>query len=284
MNPRSNFASLVTEESTIFAPLALDALTGRIAEEAGFQSCYVSGGALGYAHAVSEALLTVTEIADTTRHITQRTNLAVIVDGGVGFGDAVHTARAIWEIEATGAAAIEIEDQVAPKRVSHHRGIEHLVTIEEMVAKIEIACKARTDENFLIIARTGACKNESFEAAVRRCTAYARAGADLVMLMPIEEKDWARAPTEIGAPLATIQALSSRTPEQWKNLGWKLIIDPFTAQVLAVDAIQQAYSHFMKHGTTQSELPNLMRTYRKLPELAGLFPLYEIEDNTTERE
>ena len=284
MTPRSKLASLVAGKETIFSPLALDALTGRIAERAGFQSCYVSGGALGYAHALSEALLTVSELADTTRHITQRTSLAVIVDGGVGFGDAVHTARTVWEIEATGAAAIEIEDQVAPKRVSHHRGIEHLITIEDMVSKIEVACAARTDPDFLIIARTGACRNESFDAAVERCTAYGLAGADLVMLMPVEEEDWARAPVEIKTPLAAIQPLSSRPPEEWENLGWRLIIDPFTAQVLAVDAIQDAYNRFKKDRHSHSEFPDLMSSYKKLPELAGLIPLYEIEDNTTEKE
>lgn len=287
MSPRAKLKAAISATTIpttpVFAPLTLDALSGRIAEQAGFIGSYVSGGALGYSHAVSEALLTLTELADTTRHITARTGLAVIVDGGVGFGDPVHTARTIWEIEATGAAGIEIEDQVAPKRVSHHRGIEHLVPTDEMVAKIRTAHAARTDPDFLIIARTGAVKNESFEAAVERGNAYARAGADMIMLMPSEDADWRAAPRRIAAPLATLQALDARTPAQWADMGWRLVIDPFTAQVIAVDAVRRAYEQFMQTDATGLDMREVFSIYRTLPELAGLGSLYEIEDTTTEK-
>ena len=271
---------------TVFAPLALDALTARIAARAGFGAVYVSGGALGYAHGVSEALLTLTELTDVVRHITAHfpaEELAVIVDGGVGFGDAVHMARTIREAEATGAAAIEIEDQVAPKRVSHHRGIEHLVSAEEMAAKIEFAAKARRGEDFLIIARTGAVRNESWEAAVGRANLYREAGADLLMLMPAAEEQWASAAREIDGPLATITSLDARSAAAWRELGWSVVVDPFTAQVLAVQAVQQAYGRFMAEGSTGVDRDAVFATYRTLADLAGLGPLYEIEDATTEK-
>lgn len=270
---------------TVFAPLALDALTARIAARAGFHAVYVSGGALGYAHGVSEALLTLTELADATRHVTAHfrpDELAVIVDGGVGFGDAVHTTRTVREVEATGAAAIEIEDQVAPKRVSHHRGIEHLVSAEEMAAKIEFAAGARQSEDFLIIARTGAVRNESWEAAVRRANLYKEAGADLLMLMPSTEEQWASAAREINGPLATITSLDARGADAWRELGWSLVVDPFTAQVLSVQAVQQAYSRFITEGSTGVDRDAVFATYRTLADLAGLGPLYAIEDATTE--
>ena len=113
-----------------FVPLCLDALSARVAQNAGFTKGYVSGGALGYAHAVSEALLTLDELCDVVRHVTARSDLQIIADAGVGFGDAAHVTRSISQLEAAGAWAIEIEDQVAPKRVSHHRGIEQLVTLK----------------------------------------------------------------------------------------------------------------------------------------------------------
>lgn len=268
---------------TIVAPLALDALTARIAEQAGFNAVYVSGGALGYAHAVSEALLTLTELADVVRHVAARSNVAVIADGGVGFGDAVHVARTVKDIEAAGAAAIEIEDQVAPKRVSHHRGIEHLVSADEMAAKVECAVQARQSADFLIIARTGAVKNESFEAAVERANLYREAGADMLMLMPATEEQWLRAPRLINAPLATIASLDARSIESWRKLGWRLVVDPFTAQVLAVDAIRAAYGQFIATGSTGADRRQVMETYRTLADLAGLPALYAIEDATTER-
>ena len=267
----------------VFAPLALDALTARIAEQAGFQAVYVSGGALGYAHAVSEALLTLSELADATRHVASRSDIAVIADAGVGFGDAVHVARTVQELQNAGAAAIEIEDQVAPKRVSHHRGIEHLVPAEEMAAKVEYAVRARTDDDLLVIARTGAVKNESFEAAVARANLYREAGADLLMLMPATAEQWARAPRRIGGPLATIAALDTRRAAEWRDLGWRLVIDPFTAQALAVAAVSNAYRRFMREGTTGADRQRVFEIYRTLADRAGLAALYAIEDATTLR-
>ncbi len=283
MSVRSDLREAIASGDVVFAPLALDALTARIAEQAGFGAVYLSGGALGYAHAVSEALLTLTELTDAARHIVGRSAAAVIVDGGVGFGDAVHVARTIAEVEATGAAAIEIEDQVAPKRVSHHRGIEHLVAPEEMAAKVEVAVRARTDPDFLIIARTGAVRNESFDAAVKRANLYREAGADLSMLMPGSEAEWAGAPKRIGGPLAAIASLDARRPVEWRALGWSLVVDPFTAQVLAVDAIKSAYDAFIASGSTGTDRARIQASYRTLADLAGLGPLYAIEDETTEK-
>ena len=279
----SSFREAIAAGETVFAPLALDALTARIAEQAGFKAVYVSGGALGYAHAVSEALLTLSELADTVGHVAVRSGVAVIADGGVGFGDAVHVTRTVAAVEAAGAAAIEIEDQVAPKRVSHHRGIEHLVAADEMAAKVAYAAQARQSADFLVIARTGAVKCESFDAAVERGNLYREAGADLVMLMPTTEEQWSQAPRRIEAPLATIASLDARSAESWRQLGWRLIVDPFTAQVLAVEAVRSAYRRFVANGATGTDVRRVMETYRTLAELAGLPALYAIEDATTER-
>jgi len=265
----------------VVAPLCLDALTARLSLGCGFKAGYVSGGALGYSHALSEALLTLDEIADTTRHITQRSDLPIIVDGGVGFGDPVHVARTIWELEATGAVAIEIEDQVAPKRVSHHRGIEHLISTQAMCEKIEQAVIHRQDPLFKIIARTGGVKNEGFDKAVIRANAYAEAGADMVMLMPSTTEEFKRAPELINKPLATITPMGQRSLQDWHEMGWSLIVDPFTAQVVATAAILDAYQRFQKSGTTGYQMEDIFKIYRQLPELAGLESLYDIEDATT---
>ncbi|MEZ5558097.1 MAG: isocitrate lyase/PEP mutase family protein [Pseudomonadales bacterium] len=278
-----NLAEALRGSQTVFAPLCLDALTARLAARCGFSFGYLSGGALGYSYAVSEALLTLTELTDATRRLTIRSELGIIVDGGVGFGDAVHVARAIWEFEAAGACAIEIEDQVAPKRVSHHRGIEHLVPAEVMAAKIEQAAAARRDPEFLIIARTGAVKNEGFEQALKRLQRYRRAGADVLMLMPEGEEQIRTARDRLDAPLATITSLDAKPREQWAALGWNLVIDPFTAQVLAYDAIRNAYEGFNHRGSTGADRRRVFEIYGELPEMAGLDALYHIEDTTTEK-
>lgn len=267
----------------VFAPLCLDALTARLAEQVGFGFGYLSGGALGYSYAVSEALLTLTELADATRRITQRSELGVIVDGGVGFGDPVHVARTMWEFEAAGACAVELEDQVAPKRVSHHRGVEHLVDVTVMTARIEQAAAARKDADFLIIARTGAVKNEGFAQALDRLQAYRGAGADVLMLMPEDDRQIQEARERLDGPLATITSLDAKPKEAWAQLGWNLIIDPFTAQVLAFDAVRDAYRSFQADGITGADNESLFKTYRELPAVAGLDALYAIEDATTEK-
>ena len=179
--------------------------------------------------------------------------------------------------------ALEIEDQVAPKRVSHHRGIEHLVAPDEMAAKIEHAVKARRDDDFLVIARTGAVKSASFDDAVARGNLYSETGADLVMLMPATDAQWSNAPKRINAPLATIASLDLRGPEEWRTLGWSVVVDPFTAQAATVQVVRTAYRRFIAEGTTGIDAQSARRTYETLAELAGLGPMYAIEDQTTER-
>lgn len=282
MTARADFKRRYQSGDPLLVPLALDPLTARMCKSVGFESVYLSGGALGYEYAVSEALLTLSEVSDVTRRITRRCDLPLIVDGGVGFGDAVHLTRAIWDIEAAGAAAIEIEDQVAPKRVSHHRGVEHLIPTSEMVAKIEHAVQARTDPDFSIIARTGAVKNESFAAAVDRANDYHEAGADAILLMPSSSEEWRSAPKLIEAPLVTFSSLASRSVEEWADLGWSIILDPFSAQVLAHSTVKQAYRRLLDGNGFGVPPREIMASYEQLPSFAGLDELYDIERATTE--
>lgn len=275
--PRQRLRAAISEGGPVLAPLTLDPLTARLCQSLGFGAGYLSGGALGYQYAVSEALLTITELADACRRMTTRSDLAIIVDGGVGFGDPVHVQRAMWEFEAAGAAAVELEDQVAPKRVSHHRGVEHLVPPEDMVAKIRAAVEARRDPDFLIIARTGAVRHEGFDAAIGRMRAYREAGADVLLLFPSTEEEWAAAPGLLDAPLAAMVAADTKLPA-----GWALVIDPFTGQVLAYQAVRDAYTRLVREGTSGHSLKALMAVYRELPGMAGLEELYELERRTTE--
>ncbi|MFT6435286.1 MAG: methylisocitrate lyase [Candidatus Azotimanducaceae bacterium] len=277
-----SFLSLIGDEALI-APLCLDALSARVAEEAGFKLGYLSGGALGYAHAVSEALLSTDELCDVVRHVTARSNLPIIVDAGVGFGDAVHLTRAVKQFVAAGASAIEIEDQVVPKRVSHHRGIEHLISQNEMVTKINYAVEARGASDIVIIARTGAVKNESFDAACDRACAYVAAGADMILLMPDSTEQHLQLETRIPAPIVTFGALGARSPAEWRELGISLVLDPFTPQVLAIRAMQLAYRNYMQSGSTGHSHKDIFAVYNQLGEIAGFDDLYAIEDATTEK-
>ncbi len=281
MTDRQRFADRIRSGETTLAPVCLDPLTGRLIESLGFPAAYLSGGGLGFQLAVSEALLTTTEVAALTRQITARSNVPLIVDGGVGFGDALHTARAVREIEAAGAAAVEIEDQVAPKRAHHHKGVEFLEPLEVMAGKVREAAAARSDPNFLIIARTGAVRNESFERALERSLAYREAGADVLMLFPAGDEQIAQAGGALGGPLAIMGAAGRQAPESLTQHGFNLQIDPFTGQVAAFGAIREAYRAIAQHGGSGRSIDELMALYRDVQEMAGMEELYALEERTT---
>jgi 2-methylisocitrate lyase-like PEP mutase family enzyme len=283
MSARTTLRAAIEGGGPVFAPVCLDPLTARTIEGLGYEAAYLSGGGLGFQLAVSEALLTITEVATVTRQITQRSAVPLIVDSGVGFGDALHASRAVWEFEAAGAAAIELEDQVAPKRAHHHKGVEHLIPVQEMVEKLQAVVAARSDPDFLIIARTGAVRNESFGAAIARGRAYRAAGADVVMLFPSSEEEWQRAPGEIDAPLAALAAFDTRSREAWHASGWPLVIDPFSGQVLAYQAMRDAHSRFQADGATGHDPADLFRVYREVQQAAGMEDFYAIEERSTEK-
>jgi methylisocitrate lyase len=278
---RERFRAALAGPDPVFAPLCLDPLNARLVEQLGFGAGYLSGGALGFQYAVGEALLSYNEIADAARRITARSDLPLIVDGGVGFGDAVHMARATSLFEATGAVAVEFEDQVAPKRLHHHIGVEHLVSTEEMAGKIAAAAEARTDADFLVIARTGGFRHEGLNDGIARLETYREAGADVLMAF-CRSSDLQAVGDHFDTPLATITALDHHTPEEWRGFGWQLIIDAFTAQALAVTTTRDAYQRFLESGSTGVEIDG-MGLHGQLVDLCGLQPYLEVERATTER-
>ena len=282
MTPRQRFRAALEADAPVFAPLTLDPLSARLVDQLGFGAGYLSGGALGFQYAVSEALLTSTEIADVARRITARSDLPLIVDGGVGFGDPVHVVRAMWEFEGAGAVAVEFEDQVSPKRVHHHVGVEHLVSTEDMCAKIAAAVEARTDPDFLVIARTGGMRHEGVDEGIARLRAYVDAGADIAMAF-CRDDDLGRVAEEVPAPMATIAGLDHHTPEEWAEYGWSLVIDAFTAQALAISTTRDAYRRFLAEGSTGLDIDG-MGLHRELVGLCGLEPLLDLERRTTERD
>ncbi len=279
---RKAFARGLQNQSLTVAPLCLNPLMARIAQDTGFTCGYLSGGALGFELAVSEALLTITEVSSYARQITSRSDISLIVDAGVGFGDAVHAWRTCRDIEATGAVALEIEDQVSPKRVHHHKGVEHLVSTSEMEEKIRETVAARDDPNFTVIARTSAIANESIDKAISRANAYAGAGADVILLSPRSEEEIKLLGASISMPMAIITTPGKWSPDLLLENNFRLVLDPFSGQVTAIQAIQRAFAKAY-NGDSVSNIDTLMDTYKTLQIHAGLQELYEIEERTTEK-
>ena len=268
----------------VVAPLALDALSAALAKRVGFDAVYLGGGGLGYQRAVTEALLTTTELCEATRAITERVDIHVIVDGGIGFGDPVHLARMMRLLEDAGAAAVEIEDQVAPKRVHHHKGVEHLVSPGEMADRIKAAVDARRDPDFLIIARCNAFAHEGIEATLERLVVYAEAGADLLMPIARSEEQFAAASGATRLPLAAMVIGPGRPPQEMLAGGYALSVDPMSAQVLAYRAMQAGYEGIRAGAGFGMTGPEVMAVVREMGETIGIQSLYDIEVRTTERE
>src|SRR5919198_6491839 len=186
----------------VTAPLVLNPLMAKMVEAAGFPAGYLGGGATGYAKVALEANLNLTEMCQTALDIGAVSSLPLIFDAAVGFGDPMHIHRTIGMSEAAGFAAIEIEDQLVPKRAHHHIGIEHMIPLELMAAKVKEAVAARRGRDFVIIARTNAMRASTMDDALRRGEAYRNAGADVILLSMARTAEQLRLIAErLGGPL-----------------------------------------------------------------------------------
>ena len=174
--------ALIEGPLPVTAPLVLNPLMAKMAEAAGFPAGYLGGGSTGYLKVSLEANLNVTEMCQAAIDIHAVSSLPLILDGACGYGDPMHMHRTIGMSEAAGFAAIEIEDQLVPKRAHHHIGIEHMIPIELMAAKVKEAAAARRHPDFLIIARTNAMRASDMADALSRGEAYRKAGADVLLL------------------------------------------------------------------------------------------------------
>ena len=178
------FRDMLSERRTRLAPAVFNPLAAKLARAAGFEVLYLSAGVLGYAKCNLEANMSLTELVQAGVEMRAASGLPLILDGACGFGDPMHMHHTIGLAEAAGFCAIEIEDQLLPKRAHHHIGVEHMIPAELMVAKVREAVNARRDEEFVIIARTNGVRASSLDDALRRSEAYRKAGADMLYISP----------------------------------------------------------------------------------------------------
>ncbi len=174
---------MIGEKRLIIAPGAFDALSARLIEQAGFSALYVTGAGVASSRlgVPDIGLTTMTEMLDAARNIVNAVGIPVICDMDTGYGNALNLMRAVREFEAAGVAALQIEDQVTPKRCGHTEG-KQLIEKAEMVQKIQAFQEARQSRDLVLIARTDAIAVEGFENAVKRAWAYAEAGADVLFV------------------------------------------------------------------------------------------------------
>ena len=261
------------KKGTVAVPGIYDALTALLVEKAGFQAAYVSGAGLSVAlHGQPDiGLLTLSEVADTVRRLTRATPLPLIVDCDTGFGGEDNVARTVRELESAGAAGVQIEDQVFPKRCGHLSG-KSVVPPDVMVAKIRAAAAARRDPDFLIVARTDARGVTGLADALRRAQLYRRAGADVIFPEALENEKEFRAfgrKKSLGALMANMTEFG-RSPilsvPELARLGFGLVLFPMTAFRTAAFAVERSLAELKKQGHTGTLLER-MQTRRELYEL-----------------
>ena len=274
---------------TIIAPSAITPLTARLVEHLGFKAVYVGGWMTGATLTTSEPLVTMREQVDFAAAIAKVVDIPVMVDGGAGFGDAVHTMRAVREFEMAGIAGIHIEDQVYPKRVSYHRSVTHVIPLDDWITKLRFALEGRRNPDFVIIGRTDALHavGGSMEEAARRGRAMAEAGADAVMITNSTERDQRKYFREAvpNVPFLQVAGINDLSAQDYEELGCQIIIYPLTAIFASTAAVLDAYAALKETGQPGLSLSRGKEMWSFIESnLMHLEDYYRVEDLTTEKQ
>ena len=281
MNARMNLINLLDRKEILIAPGAHDTLTAKVIEKEGFKAVYMTG----YGQAASVlgkadvGLLTMTEMADRAAKFVSAVNIPVIADADNGFGNALSVMRTVEMYERAGVAAIQLEDQVSPKRCGHMLGRE-IVPEQEMVGKIKAARAARTDENLLIIARTDARTDYGFQEALKRSKSYEAAGADIIFLESVETVEEMRILNEqILIPTLANMIEGGRTPlcsnSELEELGYNLVIWPTASTYASTFAMMELMKELREEGTTAGFM-NRMINFKDFNSFIGLTEYNEL--------
>ncbi len=280
---------LISGEMPVDAPLVLNPMMAKLAEAAGFKALYLGGGSTGYLKCVTEANLTLTEMCQAALDIKTVSSLPLILDGACGWGDPMHMHRTIGMSETAGFEAIEIEDQILPKRAHHHIGIEHVVPTELMCEKIRECRAARRSPDFLIIARTNATRMHGLDEALRRAEAFRKAGADMLLVLAKTPDQVKTIGEKVGGPMVllasgdAVRASGLSRPELGR-LGYKLVIDASTPLMAAHKAWREAYAA-MARGEPAPSLGagGAKAEQEEVHKTIGLDAMLSIERRTVER-
>jgi 2-methylisocitrate lyase-like PEP mutase family enzyme len=280
---------MINGSSLVEAPVVFNPLSAKLAQAAGFPALYLGGGGLGYIQCVTEANLTLTEMVRIGIDIRTVCPLPLILDGACGWGDPMHLHRTIGMVEAAGFAAIEIEDQLLPKRAHHHIGIEHMIPAELMCAKIREAARARHNPAFVIIGRTNALRSSTMDEALCRAEAYRTAGADMLLVIAHTAEHFRTLGERLPPPLVTLS-----TDGQLKKLGlskadlaalgFRLLVDAITPVALFHKMLKQCYRAIADGDTAALLAPEgLGRELDAIHQTIGLDDMLAIERATVEK-
>jgi len=260
--PAERLRTLLNGKRIVVAPGVFSPSVAKLAEKIGFESLYFSGAGFSNLLALPDlGITTLSEVARATHEITSQTRVPLIVDVDTGFGEALNVARTVVEMKAAGAAAIQIEDQVLPKKCGHLDGKE-LVDVDEMVKKV-VSAKEAAGKELMIIARTDATAVEGLDSAIRRGRTYARAGADVIFPEALTTReDFVEFRKKVRLPLMANMTEFGKTPylaaSDFEEIGYNIVIFPVTAFRAMMKAVERTLVELKEKGSQREMLESLM--------------------------
>ncbi|WP_244434794.1 oxaloacetate decarboxylase [Afipia sp. P52-10] len=245
----------MARRAAVTLPGAANAMFARVIEDLGFEAIYVTGaGIANMSLGVPDiGLTTLTEVAEAVAAISDTVSLPLLVDADTGFGNAVNMVRTVRALERAGAAGLQIEDQVFPKKCGHFNG-KDVIPLNEMVQKIKAAVDARQDQNLQIVARTDAAAVEGIDRAIERAQAFVEAGADATFVeAPISAEQLARIPASLAVPQVANIVFGGRTPdpgrEKLADMGFSIVLYANAALQAALRASYEVLGALKRDGT-----------------------------------
>jgi 2-methylisocitrate lyase-like PEP mutase family enzyme len=289
MKRTSELRRILRQDGPVVVPGATDCFVARLIEDAGFPIVYVTGAGVTNTTlgAPDVGLITLTELVERAGRIAQTVNVPVFADCDTGFGGVHNVRRTVREYERAGIAGLHIEDQMMPKRCGHFEG-KAVVPVDEMLYRLQAALDARTDPDFLIIARTDARAVEGLDAAIRRARAYQSIGADALFIeAPQSIEELERIGSEFRDTILLVNLVErSKTPllsaETLGKMGFKICLYPNAALYLAAYAVRDGLRVLRETGSTASLLDRMM-TFADRQKLVGLDRADAYERDLVER-
>ncbi len=272
LSPGQKFRNALQAESPLQIVGTINAYCARQAEQAGFRAIYLSGAGVANASwgLPDLGMTSLEDVLADVRRIVSASSLPLLVDADTGWGHALSIGRTVRSFIAAGAAAMHIEDQQAAKRCGH-RPNKAIVSTEEMVDRVKASVDARTDESFVVMARTDALASEGLDAAIERCARYVEAGADMIFAEAITEPEqYTKFTKSIGVPVLSNMTEFGKSPlmtvEELRAVGVELVLYPLSAFRAMSAAAENIYGEIRNQGT-QEELTDTMQTRDRLYEV-----------------
>ena len=268
---RKEFRAALDSGKILQFPGAYNPMVAMLIEQKGFDGVYVSGAVMANSLGLPDiGMTTLTEVSQFASAIARVTSLPSIMDIDTGFGETMSVARTIKELTYLGMAGCHIEDQINPKRCGHLDNKE-LVSVDAMVQKVKAAADAKTDENFIVIARTDARGVEGLDKALDRAKAYVDAGADMIFPEAMkDESEFEAFRNAVDVPLLANMTEFGKSrllsKSELENLGYNLVIYPVTTQRLAMFAVEQGLDTIKSTGSQEASLDQ-MQTRKRLYEV-----------------